>query len=295
MSIMVRKPKHEPLPRSLHLTHHPVPRPHAHKHAQVVACDARPTTKQRPEPLNTVEFQKCASRYLHIDSTKALEVAEALYMRGILSYPRTETNFFSDAYDLRGFVDLQCEHAEWGGYARSLMQGGSGDGGGGGFLWPRDGGQNDQAHPPIHPTKAVAPGELSGDEKKVYEFVVRRFLACASHDARGEQTKVCVELPVGGEAFTATGLMITHKYWLEVYPWDRWTAKRVPLMRVGDSFEPTRLEMTEGRTAPPDLLSEVRTHVHTYTRTHIHAHTHAHTYTHTCTHTHMHAQTQCER
>lgn len=51
------------------------------------------------------------------------------------------------------------------------------------FQPPRKGKKDDQAHPPIHPTK---PGiELEGEEFKIYEYITRRFLACCSKDAVG--------------------------------------------------------------------------------------------------------------
>lgn len=49
------------------------------------------------------------------------------------------------------------------------------------YRWPAAGANNDNAHPPIHPTQYVAPGDLQGLEKRVYEFICRSFLACAPH------------------------------------------------------------------------------------------------------------------
>lgn len=72
----------------------------------------------------------------------------------------------------------------------------------GAFCFPRKGSNNDKAHPPIHP---VLPGnDLSGDDKKVYEFIVRRFLACCSEKATGEQTRLVYK--IGTQQFTATGI-----------------------------------------------------------------------------------------
>jgi DNA topoisomerase III len=45
---------------------------------------------------------------------------------------------------------------------------------------------------------------LAGDEKRVYEFITRRYLACCSKDAEGwEKT---VEVECGGERFTVSGM-----------------------------------------------------------------------------------------
>lgn len=66
----------------------------------------------------------------------------------------------------------------------------------------RKGSHNDKAHPPIHPTK---PGrDLTGDSLKIYEFIVRRYLACLSQDAKGYETSVHISL--GGENFNSKGV-----------------------------------------------------------------------------------------
>lgn len=72
----------------------------------------------------------------------------------------------------------------------------------GGFNRPRQGRKDDKAHPPIHPTAHA--GNLAGDEKKVYEYITRRFLACCSKDALGWETTV--EVLYGDEEFSATGM-----------------------------------------------------------------------------------------
>lgn len=77
--------------------------------------------------------------------------------------------------------------------SRSLHQGA--------FQRPRNGKNDDHAHPPIHPTAYA--GNLVGDDKRVYEYIARRFLACCSKNALGYQTRVEVEY--GGEEFHATG------------------------------------------------------------------------------------------
>ena len=61
-----------------------------------------------------------------------------------------------------------------------------------------------QAHPPIHPTKHTA-GEHNWNVEKtrLYEFIVRSFLATCSKAAVGFETRL--EVQVAGEGFSATG------------------------------------------------------------------------------------------
>ncbi len=60
--------------------------------------------RQRPLPLNTIEAQKLISRKLRIASAQAMDIMEKLYQRGILSYPRTETNCYNPTINLRNIV-----------------------------------------------------------------------------------------------------------------------------------------------------------------------------------------------
>ncbi|CAK9183679.1 unnamed protein product [Ilex paraguariensis] len=56
--------------------------------------------KYPPHPLSTIELEKRASRYFRISSEHTMKVAEDLYQAGFVSYPRTETDCFSESADL---------------------------------------------------------------------------------------------------------------------------------------------------------------------------------------------------
>ncbi|CAM9767021.1 unnamed protein product, partial [Chrysoparadoxa australica] len=216
--------------------------------AVVTSVKARMTSKRRPLPLSTVELQKRASRYFRMNSETTMKEAEKLYQAGILSYPRTETEKFSKDFDLRQVLSEFREHPEWGDYTRHLLDEDS-------FQWPREGTKDDNAHPPITAMKSVDPQTLSEDQRKVYSLVTKHMLACCSKDAVGNQTTVDVNC--GGEDFTTTGLMIIERNWLDAYhPWDQWNSKTIPVFNQGDIFTPDRLDMVEGSTEPPLLLSE---------------------------------------
>ncbi|CAG8633938.1 1065_t:CDS:2, partial [Paraglomus occultum] len=163
-----------------------------HPIATVLKVQSKETKKWKPYPLTTVELQKAGTRFLRMSSQKIMTVAEALYNKGFISYPRTETNEFPPSMDLKSLITAQETSTVWGDYARKLSNGA--------FRAPRKGKQNDQAHPPIHPTKNTA--SLTGDEKTVYEFIVRRFLACCSDDAKGNETHV--EISIADENFSTT-------------------------------------------------------------------------------------------
>ncbi|KAL4890751.1 DNA topoisomerase III alpha [Aspergillus ambiguus] len=217
------------------------------KKAKVTKVNQRPTSKWRPLPLTTVDLQMMGSRYLRLDSQKIMKVAETLYTRGFISYPRTETDQFDKGIDLKKLVEKQLPDSNWGQYARGLLDGG--------FRTPRAGRHNDRAHPPIHPICWVSPSTLSADEKKVYEFVVRRFLACCSDDAKGQTTEI--EIQYGDETFHAKGLIVLERNYLDVYVYDKWeSSQQLPPFQTGEIFEPTEAKIFDGKTTPPNYLTE---------------------------------------
>ena len=114
-----------------------------------------------------------------------MAAAEKLYQQGIISYPRTETDMFNSDFDLKSLLQAQTQHGAWGRYASNLLDE-SNPTNTNFFLFPRRGRKNDNAHPPIHPTKAVELDDIANPtERTVYEFVTRHFLACCSRDAKG--------------------------------------------------------------------------------------------------------------
>ncbi len=216
------------------------------QNARVQKVKTKPSSKWKPLPLTTLELQKCGSRFLGMDSEKVLHLAEKLYQKGWISYPRTETDQFDQGMDLRGLVQKQTQGGRWADYATALLQSG--------FSWPRNGRNNDKAHPPIHPVNFVNPATLPHDEQRVYEFVVRRFLACCSKDAQGSKTDISILY--GPETFNASGLVILERNYLDVYIYDRWDNQELPPFVEGEVFEPAEAILNEGETSPPGLLTE---------------------------------------
>nr|XP_015800866.2 DNA topoisomerase 3-alpha [Nothobranchius furzeri] len=213
--------------------------------ATVTSVTSKPKSKWRPLPLDTVELEKLASRKLRINAKETMKIAEKLYTQGFISYPRTETNIFPATLALTPLVELQTQSQEWGTFAQRVLAQPGGPN-------PRQGKKSDQAHPPIHPTKYSS--ALQGNEARVYEFIARHFLACVSQDAMGQET--VVDIDIAQEKFSTSGLMIIARNYLDVYPYDRWSTKVIPVYEQGSQFQPSAIEMVDGQTSPPQLLTE---------------------------------------
>ncbi|KAI7906236.1 DNA topoisomerase [Cokeromyces recurvatus] len=214
------------------------------KIATVTKVKSKQTSKWKPLPLTTVEMQKIGCRVLNMSGSHLMTIAEGLYTSGLISYPRTETDQYDSSFDFMKYINMQTQDSQWGQYARLLRDGE--------FEKPRNGKNNDKAHPPIHPTGYDA--RLSGDPKRVYEFITRRFLASCWKNAIGFET--AVEVKIDTEYFDTKGLVILEKNFLEVYTYDKWKGNEIPEFHEGDEFIPDQLEMQRGQTTPPRLLTE---------------------------------------
>ncbi|KFM25533.1 DNA topoisomerase 3-alpha [Auxenochlorella protothecoides] len=219
-------------------------------HPTATVAEVKGQQKQRwaPTPLSTLEMQKRASQYLRMPGERIMRYAEELYQAGAISYPRTETDIFDKQYDLRALIGVQAgTRVPWAPFAQKLVEGPL-------FRWPRSGGHNDQAHPPIHPT---APFQADGSDKaRLYEFICRHFLACCSLDAEGQSTTVTID--IAGEGFCASGLVVTARNFLDVYPYQKWGTphETLPQYVEGQTFEPASIDLKPGCTQAPPRLTE---------------------------------------
>jgi DNA topoisomerase-3 len=122
------------------------------------------------------------------------------------------------------------------------------------FTYPRIGKLDDKAHPPIHPVKFADPNTLDNNEKKIYELLVRHFLASVSPDAKGQETSVTYE--IAEEIFNAKGLRITDSGYLEIYIYDKWNDSYMADFMNNEEIVPSKCYLNTGNTTPPPFLSE---------------------------------------
>lgn len=219
------------------------------EHGKIVAKVEKPTSNYKPLPLTTVELQKTAARVFKMTAKAALSAAEDLYNKGFISYPRTETDLFPASMDLKKLISDQTPHPDWGSYAQDLLAGK--------YCAPRRGKNSDEAHPPIHPVKYTNGQDLDQKTRKIYELVVRHFLACCSDDAKGNRATATLEW--GEETFTASTLEVTERNYLDVYGQFRtWKslAKKMPPFSVGETVKIFLAELKEGKTSPPEYMRE---------------------------------------
>ena len=75
-----------------------------------------------------------------------------------------------------------------------------------------------------------------------------------SKDAVGAETTVNIN--IAGERFSALGLSVLERNYLDVYVYDKWSDKEIPDYSNVTEFQPTSIDMIDGSTEPPRLLTE---------------------------------------
>lgn len=228
-------------------------------YARVSGLTTEEVTKRRPLPMNTLSLLKLGSSKLRMSSSRVMAVAENLYRKGLISYPRTETEKFIKTIPLMSIVQTLSTLNEYQTYCGQLLTPGQENA----FQWPSAGPKDDNAHPPIHPVQAAGTAtSLDSDERRVYDLICRYFLACCSNDAKGLRTRLTVS--VVDERFSASSVCIVQENWLQICrQFESWTSSNsglanIPLeqLSIGTPVTVTEIAVKTGTTTPPELLSE---------------------------------------
>ncbi|HDS44549.1 MAG TPA: DNA topoisomerase I [Methanomicrobia archaeon] len=211
----------------------------------VSSVTTRTRTERPPTPFDTTSFIRAASA-LGITPGRTMHIAESLYLQGLISYHRTDNTTYPETLDLKALVQLFRDHAEFGDYARQLLQQTR--------LKPTAGKKRTTDHPPIHPTSMTSREQLKKPEWKVYELVVRRFLATLSDAASWRDTEVKLEF--AGEPLCAKGRELTHEGFLAIYPYQRKEVVLIPQVMEGESVYLEEISLLEKETKPPKRISQ---------------------------------------
>ena len=198
-----------------------------------------------PTPFDTTSFISAAAS-IGYTPRRVMHIAEGLYLGGLISYHRTDNTTYPETLDLKELVEIFVSNKEFGEHAKLLLKKKE--------LKPTAGKKKTTDHPPIHPVAEASKEKLDKDEWKVYELVVRRFLATLSDAAKWEDTNVLVE--IGKEPLDAKGKELKEKGFLAVYPYQKKEELILPKLKKGDKVEIEHIEDVEKETKPPNRISQ---------------------------------------
>lgn len=223
-----------------------------------------------PALYDLTALQKEASQRYGYPAKETLNIMQRLYENHkVLTYPRTDSRYLTT--DMTGTLKERLKACAVGPYrkaaSRLSMQEIKAD-----KSFVNNAKVSD--HHAIIPTEQFVQLEhMSNDERKIYDLVIRRFLAVLSPACEYEE--ISLTGMIGNETFRAKGSQILKAGWREIYDAD-WkdlededvpdnggttgsaspAAATWPDIREGSELPVTSLSITEGKTKPPAYFTE---------------------------------------
>ena len=163
----------------------------------------KPVKKSPAPPFTTSTLQQEAARKLGYSVSQTMMIAQRLYESGLITYMRTDSVNLSD---LALGTAKEAIFETYGEKYYKFRQ----------YHTKSKGAQ--EAHEAIRPTyiSNVEAGS-SSQEKKLYELIRKRTIACQMADAELERTTISVGISGQTERFVAVGEVISFEGFLQVY------------------------------------------------------------------------------
>ena len=218
------------------------------KNAVVKSITKKKVNKEPPNPFDLTSLQTEAYRFFGYSPKRTSDIAQNLYTKGYISYPRTSSQKLPKQIGYSSILKNLAKIKKYEKIAKELLSKKS--------LTPKEGKKSDPAHPAIYPTKEVPDlTKLRPEEKKLYDLIVKRFLAVFGDAAVRESTKVVFD--IGGEEFVATGSKTLEENWMKYYyPYSKLEEVEFPSLEKGDTFKVKKIELVEKETQPPSRYSQ---------------------------------------
>jgi DNA topoisomerase-1 len=195
-----------------------------------------------PTPFNIGDLQREAYRLFRLGPGYTLAIAEKLYLRALISYPRTSSQKLPPSIGYGKIISGLSKIGSYGKLTSMLL---SRD-----RLVPNEGRMTDPAHPAIYPTGVAPRQKLSGLEFKVYDLIVKRFFATFGDPAVSRHTDININ--VNDYIFKAEGRTPVYEGWMIFYrPYVRLEQRELPELHKRDLVTNLVVKMEEKFTQPP--------------------------------------------
>ncbi|MFP4117075.1 MAG: DNA topoisomerase I [Candidatus Aenigmatarchaeota archaeon] len=199
-----------------------------------------------PAPFDLSSLQSEAYSAFKFNPSKTLDVAQSLYESGLISYPRTSSQKLPPKIGYQKILKKLKNQDKYKDPASKVL--------GKDKIFPKQGKKEDKAHPAIYPTGSK-PDNLSEDEKKLYDLVVKRYFAVFGDPALRESVKLTFDL--SGEKFTAKGKRTLEKNWFTLYkPYVKKKEQVIPDVEEGEELDVEEVRKLDKQTQPPNRYTQ---------------------------------------
>ncbi|GAA0372004.1 DNA topoisomerase III [Bacillus horti] len=230
-----------------------------HKSGKITDVHKAYKKSYAPQLYDLTELQRDAHKIFGYSAKETLSIMQRLYeQHKVLTYPRTDSRYLSS--DLVDSLKDRVKACSVGPYtllaAKALKQ-------------PLKANKSFVDDSKVSDHHAIIPTEekaalmsLSDKERKIYDLVVKRFLAVLYPPFEYEQTTITAK--IGQETFLAKGKRVIAQGWKEVYDHrvdeddqaDDMKEQTLPKLEQGDQLQIRSVSQTKGETKPPAPFNE---------------------------------------
>ncbi|MDP4090565.1 MAG: DNA topoisomerase III, partial [Bacillota bacterium] len=229
------------------------------KDAVIVDIDKALKKSFSPQLYDLTELQRDANKLFGYSAKETLSLMQRLYeSHKVLTYPRTDSRYISS--DVVETLKDRVKACGVGPYSKPAM-----------YVLRNpikasksfvDNEKVSDHHAIIPTEQTVTLSNLSDKERKIYDLVVKRFLAVLYPPFEYEQTTL--KAKIGDEIFIARGKRVIAAGWKEVYEnryedeesSDEVKEQLLPELNKGDKLKVASLTQTKGETKPPAPFNE---------------------------------------
>ena len=218
------------------------------KPAVVESIKTKKYKQYPPAPFNITSLQTEAYRLFGYSPQQAMSIAQSLYTKAYISYPRTSSEKLPPQIGYRQILEALSKIEDYKQLCEALLSK---------ELKPLEGKFTDSAHEAIHPT--VEPPEnvkkLNFHEQRIYDLICKRFFSVFAQPAIRKSTQVIFN--VNNYRFLTEGLRTIERGWMDFYkPYYRSDDLLLPNIKKGDILNVKSLEMLNKKTSPPPRYSQ---------------------------------------
>ena len=214
---------------------------------KIIDIQAKKFQQKVPLPFDLTALQMEASNQLGISPKRTLEIAQRLYVEGITSYPRTSSQKLPKELNLDKILDKLEKQPVFRGKVQLVKKINPN-------FKPNEGKKDDPAHPSIHPTGEI-PKKLEGQDARIYDLVVKRFLAVFGEAATRETQTITID--INSHNFVLKGTRTVIPGWHLLYePYLKFEDVTLPDLTIGTTFVNEKIEELKKETTHPKRYTD---------------------------------------
>lgn len=196
-----------------------------------------------PYPFDLTTLQTEAYRHLNLNPAATLRLAENLYLRGLISYPRSSSQKIPKEIDVRAILQNLKQNPAYKEAVQKLMEEKA-------TLRVHEGPREDKAHPAIHPTGSPPEPTMDQRSLRLYDLIVKRLLATLSDPQTKEVKKITIR--VEEHFFQISGSTTINPGWTKYYnPYYKENDQEMPSVSKGETVELLEIKAVRKLSLPP--------------------------------------------